>query len=161
MGRDGSHFVFLFFSDSRSRVCFISCACFFFLPFVSFSYLLLSIPSLSFSLCLMTPLSLSLSPFFLIPGCIGQRGSKASCDIFDPWVHWQRGLSWDLSPSGVGVSSGGAGCGGVWNSGNLELWEFDFFGNLGMLNLRFRNSANREIWKPRRLGTWKSGDLRI
>ena len=127
MGRDGSHFVFLFFSDSRSRLCFISCACFFFLcfffPSVSFSYLLLSIPSLSFSLCLLTPffLSRSLSPFFLIPGCIGQRGSKASCDIFDPWVHWQRGLSWDLSPSGVGISSGGAGCGGVWNSGNLEL----------------------------------------
>ena len=96
--------------------------CFLF-PFVSFSYPFLL--SLSFFLCLLTPfsISLSLSPFFLIPGCIGQRGSKASCDIFDPWVHWQRGLSWDLSPSGVGVSSGGAGCGSVWNSGNLELWE--------------------------------------
>ena len=115
MGRDGSYFVFLYFSDSGSRLCFISCACFFllcfFFPFVSFSYLLLSIPSLS------------LSPFFLIPGCIGQRGSKTSCDIFDHWVHWQRGLSWDLSPSGVGVSSGGAGCDSIWNSGNLELWE--------------------------------------
>ena len=96
-----------------------------FFSFCLFSYLLLSIPSFSFSLCALTPFSrsLSLSPFFLIPGCIGQRGSKASCDIFDPWVHWQRGLSWDLSPSGVGVSSGGAGCGSVWNSGNLELWE--------------------------------------
>ena len=111
MGRDGSYFVFLYFSDSGSRLCFISCACFFPVFFISFYFFLLSIPSLS------------LSPFFLIPGCIGQRGSKASCGEFDPWVHWQRGLSWDLSPSGVGVSSGGAGCGGVWHSGNLELWE--------------------------------------
>ena len=125
MGRYGSHFVFLFFSDSRSRLCFISCAC---VSSFVFSFLLFLSPIHSFSLFLSLPpdsfLSLSLPLSFLFdPWVPWAEGSKASCDVFDPWVRWQRGLSWDLSPSGVGVSSGGAGCGGVWNSGNLELWE--------------------------------------
>ena len=78
MGRDGSYFVFLYFSDSGSRLCFISCACFFPLFFLSFYFFLLSIPSLSFSLCLLTPFSLSLS----LPLSF----------LFDPWVHWAEGV---------------------------------------------------------------------
>ena len=64
MGRDGSYFVFLYFSDSGSRLCFISCACFF--SFVV-SFLLLLSPIHSFSLFLSLPPDsfLSLSPSLL------------------------------------------------------------------------------------------------
>ena len=78
-------------------------------------------------------------------------------------MHWQRGLSWDLSPSGVGVSSDGAGCGSVWNSGNLELWESEILEiwefcesrNLETQkagNLEIAGSENLEIWECRNLG---------
>ena len=80
MGRDDSYFVFLYFSDSGSRLCFISCACFLPLFFLSFYFFLLSIPSLSFSLCLLTPFSLSLSL------------SLPLSFLFDPWVHWAEGV---------------------------------------------------------------------
>ena len=56
--------------------------------------------------------------------------SKGPCDVFDPWVRWERGQ--------VGISEfvrrrrrleiWGAGNLGIWRSGDLEIWEF---GDLG------------------------------
>ena len=57
---------------------------------------------------------------YLIPGCVG-RGVRLGSES----------------------SSGGAGAGGVWKSGILEIWEF---GDLG-------------IWKAGDLEIWEFGDL--
>ena len=62
---------------------------------------------------------------YLIPGCIG-RGVRLGSEN----------------------SSGG---GGVWKSGNLEIWEF---GDLGLWR-----SGDLEIQKFGDLGTWKCRNL--
>ena len=48
-------------------------------------------------------------------------------------------------------SSGGGGAGGVWKSGNLEVWEFGDLGIWGSGELEIQNFGN--------LGTWKSWNL--
>ena len=67
---------------------------------------------------------------YLIPGCVG-RGVKLGSEN----------------------SSGAAAVGGVWKSGNLEIWEF---GGLGTWK-----SRNLEIWGPGNPEIWKYGDLEI
>jgi len=59
----------------------------------------------------------------------GDYRSKGPCDVFDPWVCGEKGHRLRSE------NSSGATSGGVWKSGNLEIWEF---GDLG-------------IWKSRNL----------
>ena len=65
---------------------------------------------------------------YLIPGCVG-RGVRLGSEN----------------------SSATAGGGGVWKSGNLEIWEF---GDLGIWR-----SGELEIWEFGDLGTWKSRNM--
>ena len=66
---------------------------------------------------------------YLIPGCVG-RGVRLGSE---------------------GSSGGATGGGGVWKSGDLEIWEF---GDLGIWR-----SGDLEIQKFGDLGTWKSRNL--
>ena len=63
---------------------------------------------------------------YLIPGCVGR---------------------------GVRLGSESSSGGGVWKSGNLEIWEF---GDLGIWR-----SGHLEIWELGDLGTWKSRKVEI
>ena len=67
--------------------------------------------------------------------------SKGPCEVFDPWVRWER----------VRLGSENSSNGGVWKSGNLEIWEF---GDLGIWGFGTWKSRNLEIWGPGNPEIW-------
>ena len=51
----------------------------------------------------------------LLPFVRANAAARAPCDIFDPWVRWERS-NWDLKVR-LAAASGSL---GIWESGNIE-----------------------------------------
>ena len=52
--------------------------------------------------------------------------ARAPCDVFDPWVHWERSQmgSENLSAGAAGADVWKYRNLEMWKSGDLEIWEF-------------------------------------
>ena len=75
--------------------------------------------------------------------------SKGPCDVFDPWVRWERGQVgiWEFSSSAA--------------SGNLGTWKFGILGIWRSGDLKIQKFWDLGTWKFKILGSQKSKKWKV